>query len=600
MVTGEFKMTLTNRLLTMTFLSLFTVAGEAQSNGGAINYGNGMGGGTGPSPYGNGYGVSNGSCGYKPKIPPALKSNVDRYKKTSKDLETAEKKRDQAEDKMRDAADKVRNALASKDAEQVLEDFFKGSPKCDIEDEKNRPRHYVDRWGDLCPTKQPAPVTAKDFCRIYAWKHADSRDIDKCDDALEDYKKHRFDFEEQDQRVIMLTERQQDISDRIESQYERMQERGTGGSGFCIECLTRQNQQQPGFDAQRTGTMGTIAAVTLAGAGMYLDHRARMATIDANSQIGWPTPISAPYMATGFGYPFMGGGIYGAIGGGISGGFGCGASIGGGGFPGGPFGVQGPFAMQNPYMNQGGAFGYPPGMFGQQPWGNGMYTPGIFPGGQTAGPWGLYGQQSPYGLNAIGYFGIAGQAVVGGFPGGGGWQVGGFPGGAGWQAGGFPGGAGWQVGGFPGGAGWQAGGFPGGAGWQAGGFPGGAGWQAGGFPGGAGWQAGGFPGGAGWQVGGFPGGAGWQAGGFPGGGAAVGGWQGGFPGGFPGGGGGYDYQYQRAVMERYQQSLQTSLTEYNNLYSELTTIQERLMRLQYQMSNPWAAGAAGTAPPIGR
>jgi hypothetical protein len=53
-------------------------------------------------------------------------------------------------------------------------------------------------------------------------------------------------------------------------------------------------------------------------------------------------------------------------------------------------------------------------------------------------------------------------------------------------------------------------------------------------------------------------------------------------------------------MERYQQSLQTSLTEYNNLYSELTTIQERLMRLQYQMSNPWAAGAAGTAPPIGR
>ena len=92
-----------------------------------------------------------------------------------------------------------------------------------------------------------------------------------------------------------LQDRNDDLQERADTQYERMQERGGGGAGFCLECLTRQNEQQPSFDWKRTG-----ANAIMSGVGMYLDHRVRMRTIQANQDVGWPTPISAPYIAVSY------------------------------------------------------------------------------------------------------------------------------------------------------------------------------------------------------------------------------------------------------------------------------------------------------------
>jgi hypothetical protein len=128
-------------------------------------------------------------------------------------------------------------------------------------------------------------------------------------------------------------------------------------------------------------TLETVGSIGLAVLGGVLGYKGAKYAIDQNSRLGWP---SNPYLATGAAYPLMSMGIYGALGGGIGpGAFGCAGTIGGAGAMGaigmgmGPFGLYGGI--------NGGAFGYPPGMFGPM-MGGGMWNPGMFPGGGFMNP----------------------------------------------------------------------------------------------------------------------------------------------------------------------------------------------------------------------
>ncbi|MGE3974475.1 MAG: hypothetical protein AB7F59_08120 [Bdellovibrionales bacterium] len=592
------------QLMAFTVASFFVLHAHAQFSGGASNYG--IGAQTGPSQYGNGYGISNGSCGYQPKMPSAIKGFERQTKTNLKEIEKLEEQIDEARMKFDDAEDKIRGALQSDMAGVVTETYVE-SKVCP----GNTREHSLDaeikkKVCDPQPLVDGA-IEAEVLCKAFYDDLASPQERQQCASGLKDYRKYKREIAEKERRMERLVTQNERLQERADTAYERYQERGNGGSEVCLECLARQNQQSGSFNWVRTG-----ASAVMTGVGMYFDHKSRMASIQANQDIGWPTPISVPYLSTGFGYPFLSGGVYGGVYGGVTGGFGCAGSMNGGGYGSGPYGINGPYGMQNPYMNAGGAFGYPQGQFGQQQWGNGMYTPGVFPGGQIAGPWGLYGQQSPYGLNGVGYFGIAGQAAMGGFPGMYGQQMGGYPGMM--QMGGYPGMQ--QMGGFPGMYGNQSGmmncfvppcpQFPGSQmsypgtqmsypGMQMS-YPG----MQMSYPG----MQMSYPGMQmsypGMQVS-YPG----MQTSYPGMQASYPGMQTslpGFPGStFPGSSSQYDYyyQYQRAVAERYQQTVQSSFSEYNNLMLELNTIQERMWRLQQQMSNPYyyTGSATGTTVP---
>jgi hypothetical protein len=75
-----------------------------------------------------------------------------------------------------------------------------------------------------------------------------------------------------------------------------------------------------------------------------------------------------------------------------------------------------PNFQKGPYGNMGGAFGYPNGMNGYNPYlgmGGGVYMPGMFPNGSMAGPWGLNGQ-GMMGLGMDPYSGMMGVGLGGG------------------------------------------------------------------------------------------------------------------------------------------------------------------------------------------
>lgn len=415
----------------------------------------------------------------------------------------------------------------------------------------------------------------------------------------------------------------------------REEYRRTVSEGGCVGCMVQNSSR---YQQARTPNWLDVGGNLLLGLGsMYFGQQQQRYISDNNAKLGFPTQT---YPAIGYGFPYFGNALYGALGGGMSqGGFGCGTGFGNGGGGG------------------GGAFGYPGGM-GGNPMGGGMFNGGFGPGalgfGQNGGmmnggfampgfgmgnfmpgaamPGGY--MQNAYmmpGGNAMGGFPMSGgmfaQGGIG-FPMAGGNMMGGFP-----MSGGFP-----MNGGFPmtGGMFAQGGiGFPmGGGGYMMGGYPMGGGYMmGGGMP-----MTGGYPMGGGYAISGgigFPMGGGNMMGGYamPGGFSMPGGYQmvggmpmgGPMPGGFqmagmmpgsmmsmmPGMGGGMmggmdpaSMQMQQMQMQLQMQQAQTAMQMQQRrmenymaqsrvvqgLSMELNTLYTRLQQAQLSMQSGGSFG----------
>lgn len=224
-----------------------------------------------------------------------------------------------------------------------------------------------------------------------------SYNASECSRALADYRKKRIELANAADKEERLQEEIEDrayaIADareraKIEREYSR---RNTESD--CEEC----DKESRGYSYQKPPRDWVSTAVNVAGGIglMYYGKKAEEAANEYNAQAGWPSTQS-------YGYPFYQAGMAGVINGLVGpGAYGCSSTIGGGGFPygsGGGWNIGGAAnGAFGPFAANGGAFGYPPGMFGS-PWGGGAYTPGFGPGGQMNGPFG--------GFNIGGQFGF--------------------------------------------------------------------------------------------------------------------------------------------------------------------------------------------------
>ncbi|MCE3010062.1 MAG: PspA/IM30 family protein [Proteobacteria bacterium] len=196
-----------------------------------------------------------------------------------------------------------------------------------------------------------------------------------------------------------IADKRGELRDAVrEAQREAREQMTEGG---CIDCMMMGNGyvMQP----RKPGTGEILANVGLGIASMYFGNKQQQYITDMNSKLGFPTQS---YPSIGFGFPYFMGALYGAIGGGVGGGaFGCMGGMGGTGGFNGPYGMMGPFGMGGMYGGNGGAFGYPHGMYGM-PMGGGMFMPGMGPWGMAGpwgnGPWGAY----PGGMMASGGIGF--------------------------------------------------------------------------------------------------------------------------------------------------------------------------------------------------
>lgn len=224
-----------------------------------------------------------------------------------------------------------------------------------------------------------------------------SYNTSECSKALADYRKFKIqlgniaDKEERMQEEI--EDRAYAIADareraKIEREYnQRLTE------SDCEEC----DKASRGYNYQKPPRDWVSTVVNVAGGIglMYYGKKAEEAANEYNAQAGWPSSQS-------YGYPFYQAGMAGVINGLVGpGAYGCSSTVGGGGFP---YGAGGGWNLGGsangafgPFAGNGGAFGYPQGMFGS-PWGGGAYTPGFGPGGQMNGPFG--------GFNIGGQFGF--------------------------------------------------------------------------------------------------------------------------------------------------------------------------------------------------
>ena len=238
----------------------------------------------------------------------------------------------------------------------------------------------------------------------------DNFDRSFCQSALADYIQYSKEAREKAGEVAQL---ERDLKDKekelklARSDRERIRDEGEYDDDTEAGCPSGNcyRVRRPKVSKGRV-IGGVIAAL----AGAYLGYRGAKHMSSVNSRMGWP---SSPHLGLAGGM-MAAQGLYGAVAGGMrGGGYGCAGHMGAGGFYG-SGGLMGG-GLYGPFM--GGAFGYPPGMFGPFA-GGGMYMPGM-------GPWGVAG---PGGAYPFGYPGMMIGGAIG-LAGGGGMAFPGFPGG---------------------------------------------------------------------------------------------------------------------------------------------------------------------------
>ena len=310
--------------------------------------------------------------------------------------------------------------------------------------------------GNYCvgSTRSNAGGVSASICSDESLRPSDSKrhsyNVSDCSRSLADYRKNRIELAnaaDKEERINdEIEERSTNIADARElARIERESRLRNETESDCEECDRLSNGYS--YQKPKRDWMSTLVNVAGGVGMMYYGKKAEEAANEYNAQAGRPSEQS-------YGYPFYQAGIAGVINGLTGpGAYGCSGGYGGAGFPyggGGGWNLGGSAnGAYGPMGAQGGAFGYPQGMYGS-PWGGGAFNPGFGMNGQIAGPWGGMqggqfggmpnngsmamcfqfpcnmggqGQFGQPGFGGQGQFGVGGQF---GMPGG---QFGGMPGG---------------------------------------------------------------------------------------------------------------------------------------------------------------------------
>jgi hypothetical protein len=210
----------------------------------------------------------------------------------------------------------------------------------------------------------------------------------ECKKSLAEYRKLRIQLanlaDEQEDHEGKAQEKEMAAADERErAAIERQYRLENETESDCPEC----DAYSRGGSAPKLKRDWFSTATNVIGGLVYigLGQKADSAGREQAAQLGMPAPTS-------YGYPYYQAGLNGVINGLAGpGAYGCSGGYGGAGFPfgaGGQFGIGGgPNGAYGPFAGQGGAFGYPQGMFGS-PWGGGMYNPGLNINGGFNGPFG--------------------------------------------------------------------------------------------------------------------------------------------------------------------------------------------------------------------
>ena len=416
--------------------------------------------------WGTGYYQGQMACPYEPRTSRSAINNTDEEKeerkkiaelKSEAKLKLNQKKR--AEDKVEYLRKKIERYFDSSVVEFLLDTHIEGAKKCDeyrtahsrcnpqpvaagsstdqsaavtpvmsdadkvfCDGLSDPPELLTKKWntkdvggkGGYCVgnSKSNAGSVSSSICSDTSLRPADapkyrSANTSECSRSLSEYRKKRIELANAADKEERLTQEIEDrryaISDireraRIEREYSQ---RDTESD--CEDCDDYDN----GYSSRRPKRDWMSTAVNVVGGlGMlYYGKKAEQAANEYNAQAGWPSQQS-------YGYPFYQAGISGVINGLVGpGAYGCSSTSGGGGFP---YGAGGGWNLggaangaYGPFAAAGGAFGYPPNMYGS-PWGGGAYMPGFGPGGQINGPFGggaNFGAQFGFPNNGGGPFG---------------------------------------------------------------------------------------------------------------------------------------------------------------------------------------------------
>ncbi len=189
--------------------------------------------------------------------------------------------------------------------------------------------------------------------------------------------------------VECLDELEERDRDRRRARRDRRDTEAT----HCIDCGL--SKGRAAVNIVQTGVWGIVQIF-----GIHKEASVRKDVADIYADQGHPPPpnLYSPYVVGSYGLPFNQAGIYGATYGGNNGSFGCSNTSSGGGYQSGPYGSNAPWGQSNPYGQRAGRWANPNAQVGQ--WPNTIYQPGIFPGGQVAGPWGV--NQGQNGIFAYG------------------------------------------------------------------------------------------------------------------------------------------------------------------------------------------------------
>lgn len=216
-----------------------------------------------------------------------------------------------------------------------------------------------------------------------------------CSKQLANYRKYRIKRDETQAKIERIEDEIEDRQYAIADEKERAsldgQSRMAKTEADCEECGMMDRDGSGGEKKSNRdwiSTLGNIGVgLGLAYVGKQYDDR----NAEYSAQLGYPPQTGYP-TAVSLGLPFILNGVYGSVNGSNGqGSMGCGNSM---------SGING-MGNMNGMGQMGGAFGYPQSMYGQNPYGGGMYTMGYNPYMNGYGNQNLYGSNG-YGMMANG------------------------------------------------------------------------------------------------------------------------------------------------------------------------------------------------------
>lgn len=296
----------------------------------------------------------------------------------------------------------VAEGTVNEDGSQVITPVAKViTSAVDCEGKEDVPERLQAKWtkqsGGYCNanTRSSGGSVSAAICSDASLRNSERKSTvqsSDCSKQLANYRKYRIKRDEAQAKIERIEDEIEDRQYAIAGEKERAsldgQSRMAKTEADCEECgmMDRDGSSQKKSNRDWVSTLGNIGlGLGLAYVGKQYDDR----NAEYSAQLGYPPQTGYP-TAVSLGLPFILNGVYGSVNGSNGqGSMGCGNSMSG----------------MNGIGQMSGAFGYPQNMYGQNPYGGGMYTMGYNPYmngyGTMTGSMANYGNMTNNGLGTM-------------------------------------------------------------------------------------------------------------------------------------------------------------------------------------------------------